>query len=226
MIYIRYCYSNIKSIDKDSIDKYSHEYQDCSMGKSKESFNDYVWKVRNYVDYWTCSFRESGLSKLGAQLFTTVPERRGHGIDPMKFPRSENSCGTLGIRRHEVEPSNLTDGCLAICNKPDHVHSDVRRRIRTSDLQTNYFVLTARNHSPRTSRHQYRRLDWLSIPLGTARTRIRFAASVRRETAEFMKSPEYRNSLFSSKLSPFIGQLNDFSKVISSKRRTLHAESY
>lgn len=47
------------------------------MGKSKESFNDYVRKVRDYVDYWTCSFRESGLSKLGAQLFTTVPERRG-----------------------------------------------------------------------------------------------------------------------------------------------------
>lgn len=49
------------------------------MGKSKESFNDYVRKVRNYLDYWTCSFRESGLSKLETQLFTTVPERRGTG---------------------------------------------------------------------------------------------------------------------------------------------------
>lgn len=45
------------------------------------------------------------------------------GIDSTKFPRPENSCGTLGIRRHEVEPSNLTDGCLAICNKPGHVHT-------------------------------------------------------------------------------------------------------
>lgn len=72
----------------------------------------------------------------------------------------------------QVEPSNLTDGCPAICNKPGHVHPvhDVRQRIRTSDLQTNYFVLTASHRSSRTSRHQYRRLNRRFNPLTYTRS--------------------------------------------------------
>lgn len=42
--------------------------------------------------------------------------------------------------------------------------ADVRRRIRTSDPQTNYFVLTASNRSGSlASRHQYRRPDLLFL---------------------------------------------------------------
>lgn len=129
------------------------------------------------------------------------PQAAGHGIDSTKFPRTENSCGTLGIRRHEVEPSNLTDGCPAICNKPGHVHTatwdgrSARRICRQITLFWRPGTTALRSVDINID-------DWtgLSIPSGMARTRVRFAAFVIREIAEFMKSPtggreEYRNGL-------------------------------
>jgi len=68
-------------------------------------------------------FSQGWLVEVRNAIIYHRPWAAGYEIDPTKFLRSENSCGTLGIRRHEVEPSNLTDGCPAICNEPGHVHT-------------------------------------------------------------------------------------------------------
>lgn len=142
---------------------------DFDVSKWRKSFNSARKITRKLARLTNLTlFVRRTCREVRSAIIYRCPQAAAHKIDPTKFPRSGNSCGTLGIRRPEVEPSNLTDGCPAICNKQGHVHpatwndGSTRRICRQITL---FWRLGTAN--PQASRHQYRRPKRSSIPLDT-----------------------------------------------------------
>lgn len=110
------------------------------------------------------------------------PERRLHEIDPTKFPWSGNSCGNPVRESGDTKWNHRT--WLTVARRFVTSTATCTTRRETADPQTNYFVLTARNHSP-PGPVDINIDDWTDHPSLLA---LHVSdCSVRRKTAKFIK---------------------------------------